>query len=309
MNGQRQRKSNRKLYQIPAAVSVPFFCKFLKKTDRHTDRGQDKNHTELLRQCTFKTGVRTPVEDIHHIKQYPEIRRKPSPAHHFQRRDQCQIYKVCLHHAENPQQHIGRNSKHHMKIINHNMESIRIHARNPDIIPLKLIDPVIVHRNITCFVAERFHHIRSVHIRDRCNCRQQHCYFRQRMQPLLSFSPKTPLVNGSPKLRQRCLFAPLSIKQSFDPHQQALHCSRDLFFSFPDPDKKEWPCSSEEQRHTAADPKKLQQINEINDIKIPCEEISDQLFCNGKPMKPLPKDPPWKKQGYDAIGSKNFQKL
>ena len=49
--------------------------------------------------------------------------------------------------------------------------------------------------------------------------------------------------------------------------------------------------------------------NEINDIKIPCEEISDQLFCNGKPMKPLPKDPPWKKQGYDAIGGKNFQKL
>ena len=27
--------------------------------------------------------------------------------------------------------------------------------------------------------------------------------------------------------------------------------------------------------------------NEINDIKIPCEEISDQLFCNGKATKPF----------------------
>ena len=58
-----------------------------------------------------------------------------------------------------------------------------------------------------------------------------------------------------------------------------------------------------------ADPKKLQQINEINDIKIPCEEISDQLFCNGKATKPFPKDPPGEKQSYDAIGGKNFHKL
>ena len=54
---------------------------------------------------------------------------------------------------------------------------------------------------------------------------------------------------------------------------------------------------------------KLQQIHQINDIKIPRKKISGDLFRNGKPAEPLPEYQPGEKQGYDAIRSNNFQKL
>ena len=319
MDRQRKRKSNGKLDQIPTAVLIQFFffilfclllfCKFLKKTDRHADRRQNKDHTEFLRQRTFKSCIRIPVKNIHHIEQHAKIWSKSSLAHHFQRHNHCQIYKICLHYAKDPQQDIRFDPKHHMQIINHDVKSIRVHTCNPDVVPIQLIDPVVVYRDITGFITVSFDHIRPIDIRNCRNRGPHHSKLQQHIQPLLSFSTEKPPVNGPSQLHKRSFLSTFSTQQTLYILQNPLDHTWNLTSSFPDPHQKKRPHGACRQCHTIADMKKLQQIYQIDDIKISRKKISGQLFRSRKTAEQLPEYQPWEEQSYNAICRDNFQKL